>query len=278
MLWTDLLLPIAGILFLARWRRASQSECQACYPLLVRLAAGASFLRDSSPFRRAFYAFDQGNKPVTKFPLSLGDGSNQHAAPMKLKTILVVCCVAFISLPSARAATVQVQVGAGGLKFTPQNVTIHVGDTVQWTWAASGHSTTSGTPGLPDGIWDSGVQNSGFVFNQTFTSAGTFAYYCTPHGSCCGMIGSVMVTAATDTVQITRAQYTSTRSQLTVQATESDSSALLTVSVTSTGTILGPMHGNGGRYSAKFNGISNPVNITVTSNLGGSASAPVRGR
>ena len=56
-----------------------------------------------------------------------------------------------ISLLSAQAETFQVQVGAGGLKFTPQNVAIHVGDTVQWTWATSDHSSTSGTPGHPDG-------------------------------------------------------------------------------------------------------------------------------
>ena len=104
---------------------------------------------------------------------------------MKLHTkfAFIVCCAATFSLLSSRAATIPVQVGAGGLKFTPQNVTIHVGDTVQWTWAGSGHSSTSGTPGNPDGLWDSGVQNSGFVFSHTFTTAGTFNYFCSPHGA-----------------------------------------------------------------------------------------------
>lgn len=197
---------------------------------------------------------------------------------MKLKITFVVCCAAFISLLNAGAATIQVQVGAGGLKFTPQNVTIQVGDTVQWTWAASGHSTTSGAPGVPDGMWDSGVQNAGFVFSFTFTSAGTFNYFCSPHGVCCGMIGSVTVEAP-ETVQITRAQYTTSRSQLTVNATDSNSAATLTVSVTSTGEILGPMTNRGdGSYTAKFTGISNPMKITVTSDLGASAMARVRVR
>ena len=90
---------------------------------------------------------------------------------------------------------------------------------------------------------------------------------------------SVTVTAAIDTVDITRAQYATDRSQLTVQATDSNSTAKLTVSVTSSGAILGPMRGNGtGGYTAKFSGIANPVNITVTSNLGGSDSAAVRAR
>jgi len=197
---------------------------------------------------------------------------------MKLYTkfAFIVCCAATFSLLSSKAATFQVQVGAGGLKFTPQNVTIHVGDTVQWTWAASGHSSTSGTPGNPDGQWDSGVQNSGFVFSQTFTTAGTFNYFCSPHGVCCGMIGSVVVAEA-DTVVITRAQYMNSRSQLTVQATDTNDTAMLTVSVTSTGEVLGPMMNlGGGSYTAKFRGISNPQKITVTSNLGGSATARVR--
>lgn len=114
-----------------------------------------------------------------------------------LKFALVVCCAAVIPLLSSGAATVRVKVGAGGLKFTPQSVAIQVGDTIQWVWAADSHSSTSGTPGNPDGLWDSGVQNSGFVFNQTFTTAGTFNYFCTPHGGCCGMVGSVTVSTQT---------------------------------------------------------------------------------
>jgi len=170
-------------------------------------------------------------------------------------------------------------VGAGGLKFTPQNITIQPGDTVQWVWAFNGHSSTSGTPGHPDGMWDSGVQNAGFIFNHTFTTTGTVPYYCSVHGLCCGMVGSVIVTTAVDAVQITRAQYVTARSQLTVQATDSNQTATLTVSVTSTGAVLGTMTNNGGgSYSAKLTGITNPINITITSNFGGSATARVKVR
>ena len=109
---------------------------------------------------------------------------------------LVVCGAAFISLLSSRAATVQVQVGAGGQKFTPKNVTINAGDTIEWVWAGNHHTSTSGTPGSPDGMWDSGINNTGFVFSHTFSTAETFTYYCSPHGVCCGMIGSVVVNAA----------------------------------------------------------------------------------
>jgi plastocyanin len=196
-----------------------------------------------------------------------------------MKLALVACGMAVCSLVSAGANTIQVQVAAGGLKFTPQDVTINVGDTVQWVWVGSGHSSTSGTPGHPDGLWDSGVQNAGFTFNHTFNTAGTFSYYCTPHGLCCGMVGSVTVNQAVDTVTITKALYQTSRMQLTVQATDTNSTAVLTVTKTSDGTILGTMRNLGnGSYSAKIKRIANPEMITVTSNLGGSDTETVRVR
>lgn len=197
---------------------------------------------------------------------------------LHIKFAFVVCCAATITLLSSRADTVTVTVGDGGFFFFPSSVTIQPGDTVQWTWSAGGHSSTSGTPGLPNGLWDSGILNQGATFSHTFPSAGSFPYFCSPHGACCGMVGSVTVTEV-DTVTITRAQYAIARSQLTVQATDTNDTATLTVSVTSTGEILGPMmNQGGGDYRARFTGISNPRNITVTSNFGGSDSARVRAR
>jgi hypothetical protein len=93
------------------------------------------------------------------------------------------------------------------------------------------------------------------------------------------MIGTVSVTEAIDTVQITRAQYATSRMQLTVQATDSNEAAMLTVTKTSDGTLIGMlMNKGGGSYSGKFNGISNPQRITVTSNFGGTATAKVKAR
>ena len=97
------------------------------------------------------------------------------------------------------AATVNVTVGPNGnLVFMPSSVTIHPGDQVKWTWDSGGlyspmHSSTSGTPGSPNGLWDSGILGQGAVFTHTFNTAGTFHYYCTVHGQCCGMTGVVTV-------------------------------------------------------------------------------------
>ena len=71
--------------------------------------------------------------------------------------ILMTAATSLIFYPKAASAmTVDVTVGPGGdLVFSPSSVTIHPGDQVRWTWGSSGHSTTSGSPGQPNGIWDS---------------------------------------------------------------------------------------------------------------------------
>ena len=56
----------------------------------------------------------------------------------------------FIASTASRAATVNVTIG--GFAFTPQNVTIQVGDTVTWiNTDGTFHTTTSGQAGVPDG-------------------------------------------------------------------------------------------------------------------------------
>jgi plastocyanin/uncharacterized protein YggT (Ycf19 family) len=114
--------------------------------------------------------------------------------------LVVATAVSLIGYPKpASATTVDVTVGPNGdLVFSPSSVTIHPGDQVKWTWDSGGHSTKSGSPGMPTGIWDSGIHNAGATFTRTFNSTGTFPYYCTPH-SCCGMVGTVMVVNASPT-------------------------------------------------------------------------------
>ena len=78
-----------------------------------------------------------------------------------------------------------------------------------------------------------------------------------------------------DVVKVTAAQYVASRKQLTVKATSSDSTAVLSVYITSTNTLLGNLANKRGTYSGKFTVTANPVNITVKSSKGGSASKAV---
>jgi plastocyanin len=83
------------------------------------------------------------------------------------------------------------------------NVThVRVGDTVKWIWGGSNvHGVTSGecTPGGyyeddtcdDDGLFASGSHAAPFEFTHTFTTAGSFQYFCTIHKSM--MKGRVIV-------------------------------------------------------------------------------------
>ena len=90
--------------------------------------------------------------------------------------------------PKARAA----QSGAvviSDFQFAPVTITIQQGDTVTWTnEGPTPHSATA-----DDGSFDTGVFPAGESRSQTFTEAGTFAYYCLPHPN---MRGTVVVNAA----------------------------------------------------------------------------------
>jgi plastocyanin len=135
----------------------------------------------------------------------------------------------FLFSGAGSAATVTVHVGAGGmtgsqmkkdgymdpvLVFAPAFVSIQQGDTVQWIWDADVHSTTAGSPGSPSGFWNSGVLNEGATFTHVFPDPGTFPYYCSVHGSCCGMTGTVYVAASTPTPTPAQPMNISTRMEV----------------------------------------------------------------
>jgi plastocyanin len=79
-----------------------------------------------------------------------------------------------------------------------------------WVWDGSPHTVTSGSPGAADGKFcslpagtavtaaacnsTSYAQGTGATYSFTFTSSGTFPYFCEVHGAM--MTGSVVVAAA----------------------------------------------------------------------------------
>src|SRR4051812_2796618 len=102
-----------------------------------------------------------------------------------------VAAVIALTGTTGLAATVNVDVGPNGsMSFSPNPVSIHVGDTVLWTWKSSFHSVTASA-----GDFDSGVQFQPFTYSHTFSAPGSFGYYCSYHGAA-SMSGSVEVAAA----------------------------------------------------------------------------------
>jgi len=84
--------------------------------------------------------------------------------------------------------------------FDPADATIHVGDTITWTVnkaIADPHSVTSGKSGDPDQgkVFDSKLtlRNNGDTFSFTFSTAGTFDYFCIVHPA--QMHGTIQVLA-----------------------------------------------------------------------------------
>ena len=101
-----------------------------------------------------------------------------------------------LSVETSSAKKFTVQIGTSGDSFTPALVTVELGDEVEWEWDSSFHSTTSGTPGHPSGVWNSGLHGTGFKFSvSTSTPSDPSLIIAVSHGSCCNMIGTVNVVA-----------------------------------------------------------------------------------
>jgi plastocyanin len=112
---------------------------------------------------------------------------------------------AIIEVLEARQLLATVTVDLENFFFSPNPITIHVGDTVHWVWQTDDHSTTSVAGSIE--TWDSGVHNTGSTFDHTFTHPGTYVYYCVIHGqdngngTASGMSGTITVMPSAVTLQ-----------------------------------------------------------------------------
>ena len=85
--------------------------------------------------------------------------------------------------PSANEIFIQ------GMSFVSGDKTISVGTTLKWTNQDNvAHTVTSGVPGSPSGVFDSGNINYLGSFSYTFNQAGVYKYYCKIHTSMTGTI------------------------------------------------------------------------------------------
>ncbi len=117
--------------------------------------------------------------------------------------LCVACSAAVTPATPARADLVVVNVfdfdfSVGEPDEPIVDVVVSVGDTVRWYFTTSGHSSTS-VVGIPE-VWNSGyVGIAGETYDHTFAHAGTWWYYCFPHGqdngdgTASGMAGTVTV-------------------------------------------------------------------------------------
>ena len=87
---------------------------------------------------------------------------------------------------------------------------------------------------------------------------------------------TVLPAPSTDTVTVKLADYITSTKRLRVQATSTSATATLRVFETATNKLIGKLTNlGGGKYSGIFPWATNPLNITVKSSLGGSATKAV---
>jgi len=92
---------------------------------------------------------------------------------------------------SAFAADHRVTVGGSANVFTPKTLTINTGDTVTFVNGGGFHDVNANDNSFSSG----GPTTDAFSFTHQFSTAGTFGYYCTVHGSPsgAGMAGTITV-------------------------------------------------------------------------------------
>lgn len=83
-------------------------------------------------------------------------------------------------------------VALSGTSFSPENVTIQVGDRVRWVVNDGVHTVTPDNPGQAGAWTGTGLMSGGEQFEHTFTTAGVYNYHCVPHESL-GMTGTITV-------------------------------------------------------------------------------------
>lgn len=154
--------------------------------------------------------------------------------------VTLVAAGILVGAPTLRAADSRVAMGSSDepLKFLPAEISVPVGGTVQWFNDTEIQHDVS----ADDGSFDSkGLLGKGQKYEFTFTKAGEFKYFCTPHKDA-GMKGVVKVTSAgtpttapaTPTTQVTATTVPSQGAPTPVTARASGTSSTTTTTTTTT--------------------------------------------
>lgn len=106
-------------------------------------------------------------------------------------------------LPLAASAQTLWPVNVGGSTigstppyYSPQNLTINVGDQVRWTNVSGTHNVNGSQslfPGNPQSFGSGSPQSGGWTYTFTFTIPGVYNYHCTQVGHAATQFGSITV-------------------------------------------------------------------------------------
>lgn len=110
---------------------------------------------------------------------------------MLVRGALAAILLASLATTPVRAADMQVKIE--NFTFNPQQITVKVGTTVTWTNADDIPHTVVSPPGLRSNALDTDDK-----FSFTFTTPGTYKYFCGLHPQ---MTGSIVVEGATGSIR-----------------------------------------------------------------------------
>jgi plastocyanin len=108
-------------------------------------------------------------------------------------TITALALVLLVAvLPNGSASAVAShQIAELDFVFTPDPVSVQLGDTVTWKNEVGNPHTSTDQSALL--LWDSGRMDEGATFSFTVTAAGTYPYFCQLHEAF-GMFGTIRAT------------------------------------------------------------------------------------
>lgn len=127
---------------------------------------------------------------------------------MKRSLISLFLTIVFFNVLHAQTKHI---VMVSNFVFTPQDINVTVGDTVEWQWVEGSHTTTSDSVSGTD-VWDSPINSSVPVFSVVIRNSGVHHYHCIPHQSF-GMIGSITASMPTEIVETEQLPFHFTLSQ-----------------------------------------------------------------
>ena len=107
---------------------------------------------------------------------------------IRMRAAIGIGALAAWAMVAGGALAADSGVTVAGFAFSPQSITIDVGDTVTWTNNDDVDHTATGS-----GFDTSTITSGGGTATVTFATAGTFQYHCTIHPS---MTGTIVVASA----------------------------------------------------------------------------------
>jgi plastocyanin len=106
---------------------------------------------------------------------------------MKKINKILLTAAAFLLLSQHGNATKHM-IMTGDFSFSPTNLTVEVGDTIEWMWESGNHTTTSTSVPPGAAAWDQLINNAATTFDYAVLVPGIYQYQCTFHVAM-GMVG-----------------------------------------------------------------------------------------